>query len=473
MYSFHFQELLGKDGWLNLEDANRIRKEAPQKVPPWGWEEKPTQPLPSDPVKRQEILDYYGRWGYDPRQVDLRGQTTWSVFFHLTDPGWMVAVHVAYLGVLVLFTFGLWTRITSVLAWVGALNYVHRAFFVLFGMDTILCLVLFYLMIAPSGAALSLDRLLARYRAGRKALARGAPAPSLNRLTPLVSANFVLRLMQIHLCFIYLAPGLGKVQGGTWWNGTAAWKPLVSPEYAPVQYEFYLEALRWLTRQRWLWEIVMAAGAILTMVVEIAFPFLVWNRRLRWPMLVLAWLLHLNILLLMGLGTFSLIMMTLVASFIPPETAPRLVQALLRGRERLRLPFDPGSPRQLRAAALVHAVDVGEQVSLEGPPALPSFAAAEKTGPVTQTVPPGSAFDPGRLWLIDERGTVLSGYALYERLVRGLRATWPLALWTWIPGMAPIGRALYPGAPPPPGGPGDANSYPGPAEEGKTAAANP
>jgi hypothetical protein len=376
------------------------------------------------------VLDYYDRWGIDPRQADSHGQATWSVWYHLTEPGWMVAVHVGYLGILVLFTLGLWTRVTSVLAWVGALSYVHRAPMTLFGMDTILCLVLFYLMIGPSGAALSLDRLRARIRAGQNPLRLGVAPPPLGRLTPLVSANFALRLMQIHLCFIYLAPGLGKVQGGIWWNGTGAWRPLVSPEYAPLEYEFYLDALRWLTQKRWFWEIVMAAGALLTMVVEIGFPFLVWNRRLRWPMIVLAWLLHLSILLLMGLGTFSLIMMTLVASFIPPEAAPRLVGALLRGRARFRLRYHPGSPRQVRAAAAVHAFDVGEQVALEG-----------------STAEPGH---PDRLALIDEGGTVRTGYPLFERLVRAVRACWPVAWVTWVPGADRLGQKLYPGSVQPP-----------------------
>jgi hypothetical protein len=451
MYSFHLQEFFGKDGWLNLETANRVRHEAPLQAPRWGWEDRPTHPLPEDPDAARQVLDYYDRWGVDPRQADAKGQAVWSVWYHLTDPGWMVAVHVGYLGVLVLFTLGLWTRVTSVLAWVGALSYVHRAPMTLFGMDTILCLVLFYLMIGPSGAAMSLDRLRARIRAGQSALRLGVAPPALGRLTPLVSANFALRLMQIHLCFIYLAPGLGKVQGGIWWNGTGAWRPLVSPEYAPLQYEFYLEALRWLTQKRWLWEIVMAAGALLTMVVEIGFPFLVWNRRLRWPMIVLAWLLHLSILLLMGLGTFSLIMMTLVASFIPPEAAPRLVRALLRGPARFRLRYHPGSARQVRAAAVVHAIDVGEQVALECP-----------------TAGPGPS---GRLALLDEQGKVFTGYPLFERLVRGVRAFWAVAWVTWVPGVDRLGQKFYPGSAQPPEGPGPETGAPGPAREYKTAGA--
>ena len=43
------------------------------------------------------MLDYYDRWGVDPRQADSKGQAVWSVWYHLTDPTTMYAVHAAYL----------------------------------------------------------------------------------------------------------------------------------------------------------------------------------------------------------------------------------------------------------------------------------------------------------------------------------------------------------------------------------------
>ena len=63
-----------------------------------------------------------------------------------------------------LFTLGLWTRITTVLTWCGVLCYIQRAPTTLFGMDTMMVITLFYLMLAPCGAALSLDRLLRTMR---------------------------------------------------------------------------------------------------------------------------------------------------------------------------------------------------------------------------------------------------------------------------------------------------------------------
>src|SRR5262249_41747962 len=55
------------------------------------------------------------------------------------------------------------TRVTAVLTFLGTLSYINRNSGVLFGMDTMQTILLFYLMVGPSGAALSVDRLVGRH----------------------------------------------------------------------------------------------------------------------------------------------------------------------------------------------------------------------------------------------------------------------------------------------------------------------
>ena len=50
-----------------------------------------------------------------------------------------------------------------------------------------------------------------------------------------VSANFALRLLQIHVCIIYAAAGLSKLPGAKWWDGTAIWYTIANFEFAPMQ----------------------------------------------------------------------------------------------------------------------------------------------------------------------------------------------------------------------------------------------
>src|SRR5207244_1967726 len=190
-------------------------------------------------------------------------------------------VHGCTLTVLFLFTIGFCTRVTGFLTWMAMLSYIQRSPITLFGMDTIMIVVVLYLLIGPSGAALSVDRLIARYVATFRALRRHEPAPEFLRAEPWVSANLALRLMQVHICIIYFVSGASKLQGDLWWSGTAVWATVANYEFSPVHYQLYVEGLRWLSRHRWLWEVAMTGLTAGTLMFEIGFPFLVWHRSLR------------------------------------------------------------------------------------------------------------------------------------------------------------------------------------------------
>ena len=207
--------------------------------------------------------------------------------------------------------------------------YIQRLPSLLFGMDTMMNLALLYLMISPCGAALSVDRWLKE----RRERIRLGPAYLPRPPEPLVSANFALRMIQVNFCMIYLASGTSKLLGTSWWNGTAPNRVLLNYSFAPFEVAAYAKTLVWLSKHRLLWEMVMGVGVIGTLVLEIGFPFLVWNRRLRWVMLSGSILLHTMIGLFMGLVTFSLMMLALVLAFVPPEVVR---QGLLTLGEQLR-----------------------------------------------------------------------------------------------------------------------------------------
>src|SRR5207245_3447491 len=182
-----------------------------------------------------EERDYMSRWdGVNPRAAHARGYEAFSIWYHVTDPTGMMIVHTGVLVVMFLFTIGFCTRVTSILSWLGGLSYIQRSPVSVFGMDAMMSILLFYLMIAPSGAALSVDRLIGRFWATWRALRKNMPAPMNLQPPPRVSANLALRLLQVHFCFIYLASGLSKLLGHAWWNGTAVWGTMAVYEYSPM-----------------------------------------------------------------------------------------------------------------------------------------------------------------------------------------------------------------------------------------------
>jgi len=330
IYSYQLYQLFGKDAWISDGLVTDIREEYP--IPPsdFRWEpEKSTLPPPSE-QEEEQLARYREKWlgGYapdaDPRLLWSRGQYVWSVWFHVTDPTWVAVVHVGILVCMLLFALGLWTPVTGLVSWLGMLSYVNRAPTTFFGMDTIMNVLVLYLTLAhlfarPGTAALSLDRLLWRYRRRRETGAE----PAGDALSS--SATFAIRLMQIHFCIVYLASGLSKLEGSAWWNGWAIWQTAANPEFAALHQPRYHDLLAWLCRHRVLWEICMSGGAAFTLALEIGFPFLVWNRRLRWLMVIGAVLLHTGIALVMGLTGFSLMMLALLVSFIPPSTVRHLL----------------------------------------------------------------------------------------------------------------------------------------------------
>ena len=323
--------------------------------------------LPADDAERKARLDYIEYWNSDSTKTYRMGGSIFSIWFHVKNPTEMALVHSGVLILILLFTLGLFTRVTSVLVWLATVSYIHRTQQVLFGMDTMMNILLFYLMIGNSGAALSLDRLIARYRAVRANLRRSATLDANTRAflaypPPSMSAGLALRLIQIHFCFIYAAAGFSKLKGASWWNGQAFWDVMVNPEFTLMRYHYYESALRWLMSVKFVYHFMTATAVWGTLFIEIASPFLLWTR-LRWLMIFLATAMHAVIGVLMGLNLFELLMIVMLLAFLPD----RVIRDRFRGRKdlpQLTLGFNPQRAEQARAAALALAVDVDNQITL-------------------------------------------------------------------------------------------------------------
>jgi hypothetical protein len=328
--------------------------------------------LPSDPRERKEFLDYLDQWGGDTRQADDKGTAVFSIWYHITDPATMYVVHACFLVICALFTIGLWTRVTSVLAWAGSLNYIHRGQLILFGQDTMQTILLMYLMIGPSGAALSIDALRKRFRAAKAAL--GSPGRAVPWAEAVYSgpqrswlANFALRLVQINFCIIYASAGVSKLKGNTWWEHSAPWMIFANPEFGLIRYPAY----EWLLRQFAESRVFVAAFAgfvtTFTLNLELTFPLLVWTR-LRPVYICLSAMLHFGIGVFMGLSVFGLYMFTMLICFFPAKLIRDRVCVTPGGGKKMTLRYDSKDPASVTAAARVQALDLAGQVTFVDEP---------------------------------------------------------------------------------------------------------
>ncbi|MBI2804360.1 MAG: hypothetical protein HYX68_05170 [Planctomycetes bacterium] len=322
-------------------------------------------------VKSQEeedtLNEYIEKHKFDPRLVHAVGSPIFSLWFHVLDPRAMMVVHCLIVAISVMFTLGFCTRITSALLWFGYLCYINRNPNVLFGVDTMTNILLLYLMISPCGAVYSLDRVIRKWWVGAKMglveswyrfwrlpvptnIAPPTPVPDVPE--PSVSANVALRLLQIHVCFIYGMAGLSKLLGRSWWDGSAIWMTVANYEFAPMENAIYMRFLRFLGSYQVLYMAFVNGGGLFTLVFEIGYPFLIWRPRLRWVFLASAIVLHGGIGLFMGLKTFSLIMLVMNMAFLRPAEANWMLERMFNPRLLFR-----------RATAVPHSTESNVPVS--------------------------------------------------------------------------------------------------------------
>jgi hypothetical protein len=228
----------------------------------------------------------------------------WSWFFAAgSDAGVRLLAALTVLAA-VMLTLGIATPVAAVVSLLGFVSAANRAPLNVFGFDDVLGMLLIPLVIGPSGAVLSVDRLL-------------APDPAAAQ--PSVRANLALRLLQVHLCVVYLFSGCGKLLGASWWEGTALWGAAANVQYRTLD-------LRWLA-----WHPLLTnALTLATLWWEVSYAALVWPRLTRRPTLAMAVPVHMGIGLAMGMMEFGLAMLVANMAFVPVAVLRRWLRPILK-----------------------------------------------------------------------------------------------------------------------------------------------
>ncbi|MER0481189.1 HTTM domain-containing protein [Streptomyces sp. Edi2] len=337
-------------------------------------------------------------WSLDMARRLLDSNHAFSVLPWSDSRGWFECVYLAAVVAAALLMLGWRTRTMSVLFMVGVISLQNRSVFIGDGGDNVIHLMSMYLVLTRCGQVWSLDARRAK-RAAAAAYASGgeeagrAPAASrdlpgvilwavlglglalaqlngsyglgwteggpfphigwspvlwglwlahglwwavqryapgeprtvLDTLTKLAH-NGALLVIMVEVCLIYATAGWYKIQGSRWQDGTAVYYPMHLDYFSPWP------ALSELLGSNGVMVMLITYG---TVMVQVAFPFTVFNRRLKNVLLVAMICEHLSIAFLLGLPFFSLAMITADAVFLPTNFL-NWVSARLSGlRERL------------------------------------------------------------------------------------------------------------------------------------------
>lgn len=229
---------------------------------------------------------------------------------------WIEALFWVFLISAVSLCAGFLTRLNSVIVFLCVNSIQQRNLFITHGGDTFLRVAGFFLIFAPAGAALSVDRLI-RIR-------RGKPDPSLQARKP-----WAQRMIQFELALLYFSAFCGKVQGAPWIEGTA------------LTYVYQLDEIRRFPLPAWfLNPIVLKLGTWCALALEFSLGVLIWVKEFRYYILAAGLLFHLTIEYSLNLPMFEWDVLSGYVLFIDPQDLARAWNRLraVGRRERVRLP---------------------------------------------------------------------------------------------------------------------------------------
>ncbi|MFJ4278286.1 HTTM domain-containing protein [Streptomyces massasporeus] len=331
---------------------------------------------------RHELYGPDGPWSWDLAQQLVGSNGSFTVLMWSDGRIWFEIVFALAVLSAALLMLGWRTRTMSVLFMVGVLSLQNRSVFMGDGGDNVLHLMSIYLVFTRCAQVWSLDaRRAVRDRAARERgewiTDRTGPAlwgvlgfvlvavtlvgrmqgdwliPALlwtvwvvqalwwlagrrartgePRIMLDVIANVVhngaLLVIMAEACLIYATAGWYKIQGSRWQDGTAVYYPLHLEYFSP-----------WPA----LADLLSASGTMVmlvtygTVLVQVAFPFTLFNRRVKNVLLAVMMTEHAVIAVVLGLPFFSLAMIAADAVFLPTGFLRRLGDLTAHARDRLR-----------------------------------------------------------------------------------------------------------------------------------------
>jgi predicted DCC family thiol-disulfide oxidoreductase YuxK len=364
------------------------------------------------------LFTFWGDDGWMPRALlaeEITNPWMQSVFFYFTAPWQWVAFHALFLFCCAALMLG-WR--TSWVKWVvllGHISYDHRNPHLTYGVHAILSCLLLILCFAPIGRAMSLDRVRE---------VRAAKLKNLDADPPAFTSSWAFactRLMQIQMALLFFFSGVDKLKGEDWCDGDAVWLVFVNTDY------HNRVLLDLLASQYWLVNLATYA----TVLIEIAFPFLIWQQRFRPYILAAAIFLHLQFAVLMNLYFFSFIMVMGHMSFVRQEWLSALGAAWKRRIGPMEMIYDGTCGFCKRSMAWFLAFDGLRQIRIRDFRTDPSPVVSDE-----QLVK--------ALYLVLPDGRTLPGFEAYRYVVLRVPGLWWQVLFFYVPVFSRLfGHPIY------------------------------
>jgi hypothetical protein len=252
-----------------------------------------------------EFLDVYGQYGLIRGELNeallmpdfprLSWITNSLRFAGIDEVTALKAILLFYSGALLNLALGFQTRVSGFLAWGINLMMINSSLLFSYGYDTFTNNALLYCWLLPVGHSFAIDT---GWRQHNTTVSREA---TLGR-----------RVLQLHLCIVYVFSGIHKTLGEQWWTGEAIWRAVMQPP-------FNTHNAAWLAN----WPVVSLLLGWGTLALEAGYPLWVFPSKWRAYGLAAIISMHVGIGFFMGLWFFAFIMIIWNLTAFGIRSAPK------------------------------------------------------------------------------------------------------------------------------------------------------
>ncbi len=227
--------------------------------------------------------------------------------FYLWPDSWALPMSILMLVLIILFLFGLGGRFLALTLWFIDMAFQHRNISICFGADYIGSLLLLYLSFSNNQDYFTIRKIPFKHSFFSSQL-----------------SSVMYRMLQIQISVIYAYTGFEKLKGATWWDGTALWNVLANYQITVMSFEWLRFA-----------PLLIVFITLLTIVFEIYFPLAMILPKLRYPWLIIGFMFHFGIALMLGLTTFSTVMISTYPLFLSDQVIDHILSYVGK-KSRLR-----------------------------------------------------------------------------------------------------------------------------------------
>lgn len=200
---------------------------------------------------------------------------------------------------------GFKSRLSALILFICLASFHHRNLLIFHSGDTLMRVCLFLILFGPIDKMYSID-------------SRGK--------APAQASPWVQNLLRFQIAIVYAHSFFSKMEGSTWWDGTAIYYALHMEDFYRFPVPLLFDNI-----------ITVKLATWSTLVIELALWTLIWISGLRYYVLAAGVILHLGIDWSMNLPFFEDLMIASYVLFLKPEDIERFVHFI-----RQVLNLDPG-----------------------------------------------------------------------------------------------------------------------------------